>query len=212
MGAGRGGGGQHATHSTQHTAHSTQGQGGLYVHAYTSRIRRAYVYTYMYMCIPVYTLRVYVYAYSCPCARVNAVSGPFFRERGRHIVRNIASSRLQHADVSTISRPHLLVVHSVCRLYSGTLVCAQCLQTTHSVYKLCKVSIDYTYTRIRVYIAHMYTSEDKGGDSWLCCSLQTHYHNVPCPQRHYPNTQRPHPKGLPEIRACRPRRRSRAFH
>ena len=40
--------------------------------------------------------RVYVYAYACPCALVNTVSGPFFREGGRSIP-NIVSSRLQHA-------------------------------------------------------------------------------------------------------------------
>ena len=80
-------------------------------------------------------IRVSVYAYTCPCARANAVSGPFFRE-GRPPSQILSLHVHNTLTASTMSRPRLLVVHSVCRLYSGQRVCVQCLQT------LCTVSTD----------------------------------------------------------------------
>ena len=88
----------------------------------------------------------HVYACTCPCARVNAVSGPFFREGGQMLslcVYNIPT-------VSTISRPPPLVVHSVYRLCKVSPNYAQCPQTI-------RIRIYVTYlsrVHIRVY---MYT-------------------------------------------------------
>ena len=60
--------------------------------------------------------------------------------------------------VSTISRPRLLVVHSVYRLYPGKRVCAQCIHTVQSVYKPRTVSTNYAQCpqtiRIHVYVAY----------------------------------------------------------
>ena len=93
-----------------------------------------------------------MYAYTCPCARVNTVSGPFFREGGQ-----ILSLRVYNMPtVSTISRPRLLVVHSVYRLYPGKCECAQCLQTMQSVCRLYAYAYMYTLIR-RVYVAYTYT-------------------------------------------------------
>ena len=93
---------------------------------------------------------VYVYTYTCPCARVNAISRPFFREGSQILSLHIYSM----PTVSTISRPRLLVVHSVHRIYPGKRVCAQCLQTMQTVYKLCTVSTNYT--RVNVYVHSVY--------------------------------------------------------
>ena len=49
------------------------------------------------------------------------------------------------------------MVHSVYRLYPGKRVCAQCLQTTHSVHRL------YVYACARVYI-YIWCR----GGCWLC--------------------------------------------
>ena len=60
--------------------------------------------------------------------------------------------------VSTNYAKCLQIMHSVYILHLGKRVSAQCLHTTHTVYKLCTASTDYTFsrTRIRVYIAYAY--------------------------------------------------------
>ena len=93
-------------------------------------------------------IRVYVYAcirangriccvytpHTCTCLRICVCSPPV----------QILSLRVYNMPtMSAISRPHLLVVHSVYRLYPGKRVCAQCLQTMHGVYKLCTVSTNH---------------------------------------------------------------------
>ena len=99
--------------------------------------------------------RICVYTYTCPCARVNAVSGLFFREGGPRPPSQISSLHVYNMPtVSTISRPRLLVVHSVYRLYPGKREYAQCLQTMQSVYKLCTVSADYA--QVNVYVHSVY--------------------------------------------------------
>ena len=77
----------------------------------------------------------------CPCARVNAVSGPFFRQGGLRPPSQMLSLRVYNmCTVSTTSRPCLFVVHSVYRLYSGQLICAQCLQRRVYVYAYAYIS------------------------------------------------------------------------
>ena len=72
--------------------------------------------------------RVYIYTYTCPCAWVNAVSRPFFREGGLSFP-NLSTCVYNMPTVSTISRPCLLVVQSVHRLCNLSTNYAQCLQT-----------------------------------------------------------------------------------
>ena len=103
----------------------------------------------------VHVRRVCVHTYTCPCARVNAGSGPF-----------LLSLRVDNMPtVSTISRPRLPVVHSVYRLYmhSANKLCtvstnyAQGLQTTHiRAYTSIRIRV-HMYTRI---CAYMYISEE----------------------------------------------------
>ena len=117
-------------------------------------------------------IHVYVYVYTCPCARVNAVSGPFFREGGLWPPSQILSLRVYNMlTMSTISRPRLLVGHGVYRLYPGKLVCAQCLQNMHSVHKTIRIRVCAVYAlhvRVRVYMytrmrAYTYISGGGGG-------------------------------------------------
>ena len=70
--------------------------------------------------------------------------------------------------VSITSRPRLLVVHSVYRLYPGKRVCAQCQQTMQNVYKLCTVSTDYT--QVNVYVHSVYCLGDRlhNVEGWGC--------------------------------------------
>ena len=89
--------------------------------------------------------RIRVYAYTCLFARVNAVSGLFFREGGLPPPSQILCLRIYNVPtVCTISKPRLLVVHSVYGPYPGKRVCAQWPQTIHSVYKLYTLSNNYT--------------------------------------------------------------------
>ena len=67
---------------------------------------------------------------------------------------------------STISRPRLLVVHSVYRLYQHKRVCAQCLQTMQSVYKLCTVSTDYTGENVYVHSVYRPPQCPQHNDFW----------------------------------------------
>ena len=58
-----------------------------------------------------YIRRVYAYTYTCPCAGVNAVRGPFFREAGLWPPSQILSLCVYNMPtVSTIRRPRLPVV------------------------------------------------------------------------------------------------------
>ena len=76
-------------------------------YANTSRVRHVYVYAHAYTRI-------------CPCARVNGVSGPFFREGGlRAPSQTLSLCVYNMPTVSTISRPRPFMVHSVYRLYLG---------------------------------------------------------------------------------------------
>ena len=59
-----------------------------------------------------------------PCVRVNDVSGPFLGEGGLRPPSQILALRVYNMPaVSTISRPRLLVVHSVYRPQTAILLC-----------------------------------------------------------------------------------------
>ena len=61
----------------------------------------------------------------CPCARVNAATGPFGGEGGLRPPSQILALRVYNMPtVSTISRPRLLVVHSVYGPQNTMPVCA----------------------------------------------------------------------------------------
>ena len=124
------------------------------------------------MCVYAYTkcICIRVYAYACPCARVSAVSGPFFGGRGPSAPSQILSLRVYNMPtVSTISRPRLHVctvstdytrvnvsMHSVYKLCTVSTNYAQCLQTMHSVYKLCTVSTNYAQCLQTMHRVYMY--------------------------------------------------------
>ena len=118
-------------------------------------------------------IRICVYTYTCPCARVNAVSRPFFRERGPRPPSQILSLHVYNMPtVSTISRPRLLVVHSVYRLYPGKREYAQCPQTMQSVYKLCTVSTGYA--QVNVYVHSVYKPRTVS-TNYKLCTVSTDY-------------------------------------
>ena len=113
----------------------------------------------------------------CPCAKVNDVSGPFFREGGRRPPSQILSLRVYNIPtVSTIRRPRLLVVYGVYRLYPGIRVCAnpsanyaKCLQTMHSLYAPCTVSAEYAQCLRTMHgVCRLYL-----GQRVCACCLQT---------------------------------------
>ena len=86
------------------------------------------------------------------CTGETLLADSFLRERGVWPPSQILSLRVYNMPtVSPISRPRLLVVHSVYRLYSGKRVCAQCLQTMHSVHRLYVYANAYT-RKHRVYV------------------------------------------------------------
>ena len=85
-----------------------------------------------YTCVHVYTYtRIRIYVYTCPCAWVNAVSGPFLRE-------------------GTFGP-----LPKYCLFASTT--CRQCLQLAGRVYLWCTVSTDYT--RVNVYVHSVYYTQ-----------------------------------------------------
>ena len=99
---------------------------------------------------------------SAPSSLVNDVSGPFFREGGFGPLYLLSLCAYNMPTVSTISRPRLLVVHSVYTLYPVVSV------YVHSICQLCKLSTNYAqclhvcpvsthYTRVNVNVQCLQT-------------------------------------------------------
>ena len=110
-------------------------------------MRGLYVYAWIHLYTYTPCIRIRVYAYSCLCARVKAVSGPFFREGGQSRSQILSLCVYNMPTVSTISRPRLFVVHSVYKLCTVSTDYTQVDMSLHSVYKICTVSTDRTCMR-----------------------------------------------------------------
>ena len=117
---------------------------------------------------------LHVCTMSTDYTRVKGPMQPFLKGGALRPILHIVSSRLQHVHIHCTPP-----THSVCRPHPGKRICAQCLQTVHSVYELCTVSTGM-HSIYRLYLGKRICAEClQTGAQCLHVCMYTHIPRLP---------------------------------